>query len=135
MNRFNGLVIFIVFFSLTGCGAMMKNVMRNCDNVQPFNAYSQCIKTTYSRIGNTPNSAAVRAFYSNLDMITEAYLARQITDAQARAFTWDAYLKTIQASNDRNDAIFWNQMNTLQQQQQIQTLCTQQGMFTTCTTN
>jgi len=113
----------------------MKDVMRECDRGQQFDAYAYCIKSTYNAKGNTPNNTAVRAFYANLDMIAEAYRTRRISDAQAKSLAWDSYLKTIQASNDRKDAIFWNQMNMMQQQQPIQTQCIRQGIVTTCTTN
>lgn len=126
---------------LGGCGAMMKDVMRECDRGQNFDSYAYCIKSTYSQKGNKPNDSAIRAFYSHLDMISEAYRAKKITDAQAKSYAYDAFMKTVQASNDRADTAFMNYMGTqqmLQQQQQqirtpVQTNCIRNGQYTNCT--
>jgi hypothetical protein len=143
---------------LGGCGAMMKDVMRECDRGQNFDSYAYCIKSTYSQKGNKPNDSAIRAFYSHLDinkpndsairafyshldMISEAYRANKITDAQAKSYAYDAFMKTVQASNDRADTAFMNYMGTqqmLQQQQQqirtpVQTNCIRNGQYTNCT--
>ena len=127
---------------LAGCGAMMKDVMRECDRGQRFDSFTYCVKSTYSQTGRSPNESEVRAFYSNLDMITEAYRAKKITEAQAKSMAWDSYMRTIQAHNDRADAAFMNQMNALQQQQiqqqqqirtPVQTQCYRNGAYVNCT--
>jgi hypothetical protein len=123
---------------------MMKDVLRECDRGQNFDSYAYCIKSTYNKNGNNPNHAAVRAFYANLDMISEAYSAKKITDAQAKSYAYDSFMRTIQASNDRDDAVFMNQMNAMQQQQllqeqlnqrrvPVQTNCVRNGAHTNCT--
>ena len=131
---------FVLLALVAGCGAMMKDVMNECDRWQNFDSYAYCIKSTYNQKGNKPNASAVRAFYSNLDMLSEAYRAKQITDAQAKSMAWDSFMRTVQAGNDRADAIFLNQMNVIQQQQQqqqiktpVQTQCYRNGQYVNCT--
>lgn len=132
----------VVIVMLAGCGTMMKNVMRECDRGQRFDVYVSCIKTTYSRKGSKPNATEVRAFYANLDMLNEAYKNGRISDAQAKSMAWDSFMRTIQASNDRDDAAAMYMMNSIQQQQQLQqqnqrqyqTQCYQSGNYTNCRT-
>lgn len=118
----------------------MKDVMRDCDGWQKFDAYVYCIKSTYNKTGNNPNNLAVRAFYSNLEMIGEAYKENKITDAQAKSYAYDSFMRTVQASNDRADAAFMNiqqlqlmQQQTNQQRAPIQTNCVRNGAYTNCT--
>lgn len=141
------LILLLAVFScllLGGCGVMMKDVMSECDRGQSFDSFTYCVKSTYSQKGRKPNDSVVRAFYSNLDLINEAYRAKQITEAQAKSMAWDSYMRTIQASNDRADAAFMNQMNALQQQQiqqqqqqqirtPVQTQCYRNGAYVNCT--
>jgi len=138
MKRF---LVLIFVLMLSGCGTMMEDVMRSCNRGQNFDAYVSCIKYTYNKEGTHPDSSAVRAFYSNLDMISEAYRANKITDAQAKSYAYDAFMRTIQASNDRSDAAFMKYMGAMQQQQQqqqqirtpVQTNCVRNGSYTNCT--
>ena len=132
----------LVVLMLAGCGTMMKNVMKDCDRGQRFDVYVSCVKSTYSTKGRRPNSTEVRAFYANLDMISEAYKDGKISDAQAKSMAWDSYMRNIQASNDRGDVTAMYMMNALQQQQQLQmqnqrqyqTQCYQNGSYTNCRT-
>ena len=97
------IILLTSIFVVSGCiGMPMKNVMRDCDVGQSFSQYSFCIKRTYDREGNSPNSSSVRAFYANLAAIKESYNKKELTDAQAKSETYNAFLRTIQASNDRN---------------------------------
>ena len=97
------IILLTTIFVVSGCTGMpMKNVMRDCDVGQSFSQYSFCIKRTYDREGNSPNSSSVRAFYANLATIKESYNKKELTDAQAKSETYNAFLRTIQASNDRN---------------------------------
>ena len=97
------IVILSIIFIISGCGGMpMKKVMRECDRGQIFSQYSSCIKNTYDRKGNSPNSSSVRAFYANLAAITEGYNKKELTDAQAKSEAYNAFLRTVQASNDRS---------------------------------
>ena len=127
----------LIVITLAGCGAMMQDVMADCDRGQDFNAYAKCVKSTYNQTGNRPDATAVKAFYSHLDSISEAYVAKQITNAQAKSYAYDAFMKTVQAGNDRTDAAFMNYMGNVQQQQQqtrpIKTNCVKNGIYTNCT--
>lgn len=82
---------------LCGCSTSvsLKSVMISCDTGQPFDGYAQCIKDTYSQNGRRANSVEARIFYANLDTITEAYKKNRITNAQAKAMAYDAYLKVV----------------------------------------
>jgi hypothetical protein len=100
---------FITALLLSSCGTQMATVMQQCDtgnNTANFSNYSYCIKQTYSTRGSKPNSPEVRALYAYLDQIDEAYRAKQMTNAQARAAAQTAFLNTVQASNNRNQATF-----------------------------
>jgi len=107
MKRFFLLLVLV----LSGCGAQMSQVMRDCDKGQNFSAYSYCLKDTYSRQGRTPNATIVRAFYANLDAIDEQYRSGRMTDAQAKSAAYDSFLNTIQASNDRNRSTVCQKIN------------------------
>ena len=142
------LVLFSSFF-LTSCGTMMKDVMASCDRGQSFDAYVYCVKSTYQTQGTRPNSSATRAFYANLDAVNEAYTNNKITQAQAKKLAYDAYMNTIHADNERNEAVsnaaFMNALGAMQQQQQqqqqqvqpirapVQTNCYRNGNITNCT--
>jgi hypothetical protein len=123
---------------LMSCGTLMQDVMRSCDRGQNFDVYAYCIKATYSQSGNRPNSSSVRAFYANLDMISEAYREKRVSDAQAKSMAYDSFMRTVQAENDRKDVVLMNQLNYLNQQNQqprtpIQTNCVRNGQYTNCT--
>jgi len=135
------IIVFSTLIILSGCGTQMHVVMQQCDRGVEFNSYASCIKNTYAREGTNPNHIAVRAFYSNLDAISEAYRDKKITDAQAKSFAYDAYQKTVQASNDKAEAAYNSAFSNYmlqQQQNQInkprQTSCTTMGQFVNCTT-
>jgi hypothetical protein len=102
---FIALSLGLLITSISGCGTPMKTVMRDCDRGQKFSQYAYCIKSTYASQGTTPNASAVRAFYANLDAITESYNNKQLTEAQAKSEAYNAFLRTVQASNDRNQSI------------------------------
>lgn len=130
-------MIFVISVSLTGCGAAMKDVMKICDTQNKFNLYVSCIKETYNRDGKSPDSLEVLVFYDNLNAITEQYDSKKITNAQAKSYAYDAFIKTVQASNDRNDADFMNYRQNRQIRQPIrtpiQTNCYRTGVYTNCT--
>jgi len=143
-SKFKLMSILLFTLLLASCGTMMKDVMVSCDREQDFDNFTYCIKSRYNKEGRNPNNSTVRAFYANLDAITEAYRAKKITDAQAKSYAYDAFNKTIQAGNDRADAASANYLNALgamqqqqQQQQQIrtpvQTNCYRNGAYTNCT--
>ena len=90
---------------ISGCGTQMKTVMRDCDRGQNFAQYSSCIKASYNAGGVDPNHSSVRAFYANLDAITESYNKKQMTDAQAKSEAYNAFSRTVQSSNDRNRSV------------------------------
>lgn len=132
---------------LTGCGTLMKDVMASCDSGQPFDKYASCIKTTYTRDGARPNATSVKTFLAGLDAIAEAYNQKVITDAQARAFTYEQYNRTIEAT-DGADSNFYRAMNALgamgnvpqgtvmpAQNTITQTRCTRVGNGMNCTSN
>jgi hypothetical protein len=87
---------------ISGCGTRMKNVLRECDKGQNFSSYSYCIKSTYDRKGTRPNSTSVRSFYANLDAITEAYNNQEISAIKAKSMTYDSFMRTVQAENNRS---------------------------------
>ena len=132
----------VYFFILTSiclssCGTLMKDVMISCDRGQEFDSYSYCIKDKYSKEGRQPNDQIVRAFYAHLDAITEAYQTKKITNAQAKSYAYDAFMKTIQADNNAN-AASPNPMAAFGSMQQprrmpIQTNCFKNGAYTNCT--
>ncbi len=95
------LTIGLVLNALGGCvsGMTMSKVMSQCDDSQKFNTYASCIRTTYDKQGRYPNDAVVRAFYANLNEISEGYKAGKLTDAQAKSAAYNAYLNTVEASN------------------------------------
>lgn len=98
--------------TLTGCGTTMEAVMAKCDVTAKYNTYSTCVKKTYAAEGASPEDHSVRAFFAHIDAIAEAYQAEKITDAQAKAQTFDAYSKTIQVSNDRVAASIRRSLNS-----------------------
>lgn len=102
----------IGLLTLVGCGTTMESVMAKCDINTKYDTYSACVKTTYIAEGVSPKEHDVRAFFAHIDAITEAYKAEKITDAQAKSQTFDAYSKTIQASNDRVAASISRSMNS-----------------------
>ena len=122
----------------------MQSVLNECDRGQSFDLYVNCVKYTYQTQGTQPNASGVRSFISNLDMLSEAYTNKQISQAQAKAYAYDYYMRTIHAENARSkaasDAAFMNLMQIQQQQQilqqqrtPIQTNCVRNGQFTNCT--
>ena len=132
------IAILLSILLITSCGALMQDVMRSCDRGQNFDSYAYCIKATYSQSGNRPNANSVRAFYANLDMISEAYRGKRVSDAQAKSMAYDSFLRTVQADNDRSDAVLMNQLNYINQQNQqtrtpIQTNCVRNGQNINCT--
>jgi len=141
MNKLKISLMVFILLLIGGCGTPMKQVMQQCDRGQAFDSFAYCVKRTYANEGTKPNDSAVRTFYANLDMITEAYNNKRITEAEAKSLTWNSYMKTIQASNDQADASLQRSLSALQQmqtqQQQrtpIQTQCIRNGVFTNCTT-
>lgn len=153
MRIFQYFSMIFLICSVTGCASgpsgpskkQMQTVMNGCEFGQKFDDYVFCVKHTYQVEGAAPNSTSVRAFYANLDMINESYLNKNITQAQAKAYAYDAYLKTIHVDNARmqskQDAVLMNLLQFQQQQQlqqqrtPIQTNCIRNGTFTNCTTN
>jgi hypothetical protein len=126
---------------LVGCGTQMATVMSNCDQGQRFDSYASCIKSNYSKSGTQPNSAPVRAFYADLDAISESYRNRQISDAQAKSYAYQSYLRTVEAANDRSRAAAISYYGTMQNQQLLQqqrapvnTTCNRFGNQVNCTT-
>jgi hypothetical protein len=99
------IALFLLVVIMYGCGTPMKQVMQDCDQGQDFVQYSYCIRGKYDSEGRHPNSSAVRAFYANLDAITESYNKKQISNAQAKAMTYNAFMNTIQADNDRKRSV------------------------------
>ena len=96
----------LIMFSLLvlssfGHATSMSDIMGGCDVGQDYSSYVECIKDRYSRDGNTPNAASVKAFYANMDQIKEASDRGQITNAQAKSLTYRAFLDTVQAENNR----------------------------------
>jgi len=101
-----------VILALSGCATRidmpMSTVMARCDvgtNVGNFSFYSYCIKDVYSREGNQPNSPAIRAFYSRLDVIDENYCQNKITNAEAKSYAYQAWREMIDADNQREEKI------------------------------
>jgi hypothetical protein len=84
----------------------MSKVVADCEVLKIFSDMASCIKETYSKEGNEPNSVSVRAFYSMIDTINEKYQMKNITEAEARSLTYKALLETVEASNqaDANNA-------------------------------
>lgn len=107
-------IIALLMLTLNGCANMpMDRVMSRCDigtNIENFSFYTYCVKTTYSKEGNKPNSAATRAFYSQLDVIDENYRQRKITNAEAKAYAYRAWQLTIDADNRSAESTGLNQM-------------------------
>ena len=86
---------------VAGCTLPMTKVIDACnDPTASFPVVSQCIQQTYAKKGNTPNANSVKAFYAELAVINEAYQAKKITDAQARASLYRAYSDTVGADNN-----------------------------------
>lgn len=112
----------------------MAVVMSNCDQGQRFDAYAACIKNTYAKSGTRPGSAPVRAFYADLDAISESYRNGRISDAQAKSYAYQAYSRTVEAANDRNSAAALSYYGIMQNQQQLQQIQQQQRapINTTC---
>jgi hypothetical protein len=82
----------------------MQEVINACNknNYSSFSGLSDCIKTTYSKIGTTPSSPNVSNFYVFMDEINEKANKKQITFIGAKAEMIRAYQNTIQASNNSN---------------------------------
>ena len=100
----------------------MIDVMGRCDQGQKFQNIVDCIKETYQKEGNEPNAGNIKAFYANLDEISDANLSGQLTDAQAKSAAFRAFLSIVQSENDRRNGIVrqQQQQQIQQQQQQIQ---------------
>ena len=90
----------------------MEAVMAKCDMNTKYDAYSACVKSNYLSEGASPSDHSVRAFFAHVDAITEAYRDNKISDAQAKAQTYDAYSKTIQMSKERTAEIIRRSMNS-----------------------
>jgi hypothetical protein len=103
MNKLTISLMVSILLLIGGCGTPMKKVMQQCDRGQAFDSFAYCVKRTYANEGTKPNDSAVRTFYANLDMITETYNNKRITEAEAKSLAWDSYMKTIQASIDQAD--------------------------------
>ena len=83
----------------------MQEVINSCNkknNSSSFSDLSECIKTTYSKIGTMPSSPNVSNFYVFMDEINEKVNKKQITFVGAKAEMIRAYQNTIQASNNAN---------------------------------
>ena len=95
------LIGLLILIALGGCvsGTTMSKVMNQCDDSRQFDIYASCIRNTYDKQGRYPNDAVVRAFYANLNEITEGYKSGKLSDAQAKSAAYNAYLKTVDASN------------------------------------
>ncbi len=131
-----------IFFALlsclcfASCGTPMSDVMTMCDKKTSFDQYVYCVKSVYSTEGRQPDSLSIRAFYAYLDSINESYLANKISNAQARAYAYEAFQRTVQAANDRAEAAAANafimQQSAEQQNRPIQTNCVKTGDFINC---
>lgn len=83
----------------------MIQVIRGCDDVQFPNSV-RCIKNSYTRFGQSPDSTAVKNFYLLIDAVVEDYKAKKFGLAKANAEIIKAWQTTIEASNNRNaDAV------------------------------
>jgi hypothetical protein len=111
-NIIKGLVVLFLTVAVSACGTPMKNVMRDCDRGQNFTQYTSCIKSTYTSQGRQPNAAEIRAFYANLNAITESYNKNQITDAEAKSQAYNAFLRIIQSANNINAQIWRDAINS-----------------------
>lgn len=129
---------------LGGCGTSMRQVMETCDSASTFDLYAVCIKGIYAKEGSRPNAASVKAFYASLDSLTELYADKKISNAQARAAAYQAFVLTVQADNDRRAAAFEAAMGGLAGMPQGQaqpsllnnptrTTCTRSGNTVNCT--
>jgi hypothetical protein len=165
MNVSKYFLIFSIFGFLAGCETTPQNmampavmkmtmstVMNQCGAKYEsnFDNYADCLKYQYETDGTRPNAPTSKAFLAQVAVLKEMYKSNQITNAQATALTYDYYLKTIHAQNEKNsaaaDAAFLNTLNLLQQQQQqqqilqqlrapVQTTCFKNGQYTNCTSN
>lgn len=80
----------------------MEVIIKACD--VPANSYiemTNCIKDTYSKVGNTPDSMSVRGFYARIDSTTEAIKSKSITEKQGRALVYKDYSETVGLENYR----------------------------------
>ena len=97
-----------IFISLAGCAtppktSPMSEIIMLCDILTtPYLQVIQCIKETYSKVGNTPSAISVKSFYSQLDADTEVFQSKSLTDKQARAQIYKNYSDTIGLDNARN---------------------------------
>jgi hypothetical protein len=129
------IIIIGVAVLLVGCGTKMATVMSNCDQGQRFDSYAICIRSTYDKSGRDPRAPIVRAFYADLDAISESYRNGQISNAQAKSLTYQAYSRTIEAANERSSAAALSYFGAMQTQQQLQQIQQQQRTPVTTTCN
>lgn len=108
LYKISGLVGFALLAIGSGttapAGMFMSDVMRLCDQGQSYQSYTVCIRQTYDAKGNGRNLGSVHAFYAGMDAIREANGKGAMTDIQAKAATYDVWLRTIDASNRANAA-------------------------------
>jgi hypothetical protein len=101
-------ITLLAVFLLAGCASppktfQMSEVLKSCVISEiPYLQVIQCIKETYSRIGNNPSAISVKSFYAQLDADAEAFQSKLLTDKQARAQIYKNYSDTIELSNARN---------------------------------
>lgn len=82
----------------------MEKVLNECSAASPLPKYIDCIRTRYSKVGNSKRSGPTGAFYALLDEIAESYEASRKTgdpmsETKGRSNVYRAWQSTIEASN------------------------------------
>ena len=98
MKKLIALIGLPIFLVACNTEPNMDAVMGSCEGNSNFNSYVSCIKTTYKR---DPNARAVRAFYAQLDAISDDLKSGKVSEARARADAHMAYEATIGVANTR----------------------------------
>ena len=119
-------------FVLSACNISepsMSSVMSSCEYSKSFNSYASCIKSNYKRY---PDRRITRAFYAQLNAISDDLKNGRTSESRARADAHLAYEQTIGQDNARRQRSYQNQMLLNQINRPKTTNCNSFGSSITC---
>ena len=98
---------FVLTLGISACNIAeptMSSVMSSCEYSRSFDSYANCIKSNYKRF---PDRRITRAFYAQLNAISDDLKSGRISESRARADAHLAYEQTIgqEGCRHRGDAL------------------------------
>jgi len=99
----------------------VSKIISSCETASSYNDYVYCIKSRYASEGWDPNMPATQAFYARLNLISEKFNNKEITEAYARDLTHQSYLQISQVEQSNiasRQAAFFNSLGAVGQQMQ-----------------